>query len=347
MRISPIHVHERLRLLQISPLIRLAALGLAGDAIRPGWDYESGGYYAESRGQVEALREIGLEEKLITAVAWARLLGTAVVVLIDEGGNPATKQTATDFILTHEMDGTVGGIRPTAKDIDGNPTMFELNIMPYAGLSSGHTQIQRIEVRQESLIVFRGGYAPLSFWGLPELDSLVSLALMEEHIFRSTLRRVTLLAGGAMLIRGVGSTEEKDAIDSGLDTGLSSYDRVYAPEDVEFDWLQPADRATSEVKEIMELISCQAARVLQLPQALIDGRAEGTLSSARADLMRWDATVHNIQVKYTRPIEEVLEALVHRRVRIAWHPFLPKGMDTTERETGDQDEPAASETMPA
>jgi len=312
-------ISDRLYLMYHSGLINLASLGLTREAMRPGWNYATGRYYAKGQRVQDLLLRTQFEEKIILAIAWSRLLGTSLCVFVDEFGLP-TSEPAYDFVVVHEYDGK-SGFRVMEVDEVGQPTKLELVITPLTSTGiSGESSTYLLDI--ESTVAFRGHYQPFSWFGRSELDSIFWLALLEDAVLRYSLKRSALLAGGIITFKGSISPEERAVIDSAFDAGLTSFDRLYLAGDMEVNWLTPSLSTNSEMLGIMDIIVRQAARSLQIPQKILEGEPSGILASAKADLVRWVGTLERIQSEHKFEIESVLSRLIGRRISIEWNPIF-------------------------
>jgi hypothetical protein len=219
-------------------------------------------------------------------------------------------------------DGT--GYRILDIDEKGKPTLYEVKIF-----TEGMKTERTFYMDAERVVLFPAPRRRIKHGGSSMTEGVELYALAGEQLAKSLIRRAKLLAGGIATFSGVESEEEASTLDTELGEDITSLDRLFLQTGIEFAYVTPDLKLSSEYFSLFDIMTRVYARYLRFSQKLMDGESQGVQGSAKFDLLSSYTRIYGIQQHYNRPIEEMFFRLGKKNTAFTWNEIIPEMMDDT------------------
>jgi hypothetical protein len=323
---------EYLTLLKRNGKIRKACSWVAREAIRPRFILKKdkkivgtkhGKPYTFDNIQ-EYLEWIGFFSTLESCLTWARLFGTAIIVLFKEGEGDKK-----EYEPLSEYD-TCQAYYPIARESgytivqSGNSWYYQIQFVNILG------NTETFKVHKDRVIPFNAPHLELKYEGNSEVEALAKIAIIQEQMFRSLIKRIHEMGAGTAVIKVADSTE-KEIIDASIKDSLKYTSKIYTTGDVEeaLKMFVP-DLNSQQFREIWEIAQEEIANNMNMSKKLISGDPQGAVSSAKWDTEISYTEVYQTQRHYKKPIEHVLFMLGIEDTTFQWNdPFPTEQSDDT------------------
>lgn len=266
---------------------------------------------------VEYLEWIGFFTQLECAYTWGRTFGTAIIVLYKE--NEGDKD---EYLPLSEYD-TCQAYYPEA---GGNGyTIVKKQDTWYYKIQFtdilGNTRT--FNVHKDRVVTFNAPHLELKYEGNSEIEALAKIAIVQEQMFRSLMKRIHDMGAGIAVIK-VADEGEKNIVDASIADTLKYTSKIYTTDDVEKAMkIFVPDLKTQQFREIWEIAQEEVANNMNMSKKMLSGDPQGAISSAKWDTEISYTEVYQTQRHYKRATEQVLYMLGIEDTTFEWNDPFP------------------------
>lgn len=280
---------------------------------------------------VEYLEWIGFFTQLECAYTWARCLGTSIIVMFKEGeGKKDFYEPRSDYDSIQAYYPTCSG---NGYDIvkQGDDYYYKISFTNILG----STEVYKVS--KDRVVTFNAPHLELKYEGNSEIEALAKIAIVQEQMFRSVMKRLHEMGAGTAVI-AVASEEEKAAIDSSVSDSLKYTSKIYTTGDPKqvMEMYVP-NLAMGQFREIWEIAQEEIANNMNMSKKIISGDPQGAISSAKWDIEISYTEVYQTQRHYHKATEHVLFLLGIPDTTFMWNDPFPteqtEEVDTNGRST--------------
>lgn len=285
----------------------------------------------------EYLKWIDFKSKDQQAKTWARLFGNSIMVFFDSSNG--TKNKENEIVLSANPKGVYSDCKPyhplcntsdgqcgyeiNEVDDDGNAKSYKIQIF-----TKGMKKAKKIIVDADRVVEYNAPAKEIKYGGSSRVEGLALIALAEEQTFKRLMKRAHDVAGGILTITGVSSDDEAKQIDAQIGDDISSIDRLFLQSGREVEYKTPDLKAAGEFDVIFNIFNKKLARHLRMSQQTLDGAPEGTISSAKYNMITSYVEILGIQEHYSNAMEKCFHKLGKENTTFIWNEILPDEMQT-------------------
>ena len=148
----------------------------------------------------------------------------------------------------------------------------------------------------------------------------------EEQTFQKLSKRAHDVAGGILVIKGIASEAERDAIDAEMGPDLSSVDRVFLQDGRDLKYETPDLKASGEYSAIFELYTKKLVRHMRINQQVLDGEKQGAGLGGNTDndVELGYTEIKAIQQHYRNDLEKVFYKLGKENTSFVYREPMPE-----------------------
>lgn len=325
---------EYLTLLKRNGKIRKACLWVALEAVRPRFVLKKDKKIQGTKhGKpytfdtiLDYLEWIGFFSTLESCLTWARCFGTAIIVMFKEGeGDKKEYEPLSEYdtCQAYYPLARESGYTIVQKD---NSWYYQIQFVNILGST------ETFKVHKDRVIPFNAPHLELKYEGSSEVEALAKIAIIQEQMFRSLIKRIHEMGAGTAIIKVADSTE-KEIIDASIKDSLKYTSKIYTTGDVEeaLKMFVP-DLNAQQFREIWEIAQEEIANNMNMSKKLISGDPQGAISSAKWDTEISYTGVYHTQRHYKKAIEHVLFMLGIEETTFQWNdPFPTEQIDNSNK----------------
>lgn len=325
---------EFLILLQRNGKIRKACAWVSREAVRPRFILKKEkampgtkfGKPYKFDSIVEYLEWIEFFTELEKVYTWARLFGTSIQVMFKQDeGKLEVYEPRTDYDCVRSYYPLSGG--------NGYIILEEKGIIYYKITFTNIMGSQdTFKVHQDRVVVFNAPHLELTYGGSSEIEPMAKLAIVQEQMFRSIMKRVHWMGAGISVL-ACGSEEEKTALEDSIGDALKYTQKIFTTGDPKavLETYVP-DLNAGQFREIWNIAQEEIATDMNMSKKLISGDPQGDISSAKWDTEISYTEVYQTQRHYKKSTETVLYHLGIQDTTFTWNdPFPTENMQTGEK----------------
>jgi hypothetical protein len=278
---------------------------------------------------VEYLEWIEFFAQLECAFTWARLFGTAIIVLFKEGegekegkNNPYHKLAEYDTCQAYYPLTSGNGYEIENDGTDIKHLLYKITFTNILGNQ------KTFYVASERVVVFNAPHLELNYEGNSEVEALAKISIVQEQMYKSIMKRMHEMGAGIAVV-AVANEDEKIAIDADIGDGLKYQHKIYTTGDPKAVMeLYVPDIKANQYREIWDISQEEVANDMNMSKKLISGDPQGQVSSARWDTEISYTEVYQTQRHYKKSTENVLFLLGIEDSTFMWNdPFPTEQVD--------------------
>jgi len=222
----------------------------------------------------EFLEQIHFKPKLLRAIAFARLHGSALMVFFNDSPDLDTISEQYYDCEVYHKDCFGNGWSVAEVDDFGNPTVFHIKIQ-----TDEMDFPKEFDVNAERCVVFKNPRKGQCWDGTPSSRMLAHYNQAEELCVKNAVKWVILHAKATAHFRNVTSQGQADRLHTVFNHGQT--DELMTNQ-VEMDWKAPPLQSLGQsLGTFFNILANLQARTIRISRQAMDGAPEGTLSSAQ------------------------------------------------------------------
>lgn len=280
---------------------------------------------------IEYLEWIGFFTELEKVLTWARLFGTSIIVLYKEG------EPITGMFEPLPLYDSCSAYHPLANSngytiVEDGEGKYHYEVTftnPYGKTITYKISTQRV-------IIFNAPQLELKYGGSSDVEPLSKLAVIQEQLFMSVMKRLHLMGAGAVILNATNDAE-KAALETAIGTVFKYLNKIYTnipPKEV-IDVYVP-DLNPTQFRTFWDIAQEEIATDMNMSKKLISGDPQGAISSAKWDTEISYTEVYQTQRHYKKQIEQLMFKLGITDTTFTWNDPFPTESKEETPENGEE-----------